>query len=307
MNPQSLKTLLPSLTFVLCLSLQSFAQHNNYKVENLPFIEQGDPTTPDKNRDLDYYSVTDQLSQSVLKVRATYLASCGMERKAGLQFNAVLNNLGDTYGFCFNTTTYTLMQMYSKNVKEQKIADATIANKDSSARFEAFLVTSPKVQVKTVLQLPSMSEPMIKMYDLPFTFIPYEKRSPEALQIVKELFETNEIDRFKIEDISGDRYQVRVKNGTYGMEKIPCLYFEVAFNGSGSADNTVAVTQKALQEATTSGNIITIKNRDLKSNRWGPGTHHYTVTVNKATKKATIAITTNTTALPLERTYALPF
>lgn len=309
MPPKRCRALL-SATAVLLYSLTPVLAAN-YTVKELPSLKKNDAKDPSKDYGIERYKVTDANIKDIYEIRVTYAASCGMEKKPGLTINFIHNNLGEFESFCQYNTNYYVMEMKRDGEKERWIEDGSFATSDGKSWFKTYLVIEPGVKVRTELKTVSMTEPLVKTYDLPFEIVSYEERAPDVIQIVKSLYKAGEIDRFKIYDLKEERYTVRIKSGTCGMDRAPCLQFDVAYNGQGTSDGKVYLTPQEMAKARKAGEKtpygFVVKQHTFKNRQWGPGKPWYRVSVAPDKKKATLEVATKTAKKPVVRTYDLPF
>jgi hypothetical protein len=301
-------TLLAAAAIVCSLSS---ARGATYTVKKLPSLKKNEAKDPSKDYGIERYKVSDTQVKDIYEIRVTYAAKCGMEKKPGLTINFIHNNVGEYESFCQYNTNYYVMEMKRDAEKQRWIEDGSFATSDGKSWFKTFLVIEPTVKVRTELKTVSMAEPLVKTYDLPFGITSYEERTPDVTQIVKSLYKKGEIDRFKIYDLKEERYTVRIKSGTCGMDREPCLQFDVAYNGHGSSDGKVYLTPKEMSKAQKAGKKtpygLVVKQHTFKNREWGPGKPTYRVLVAPAKKKATLEITTKTAKKPIVRSYDLPF
>jgi len=274
-------------------------------VEQLELAPGGDAKDPGKDRMLEHFRVNDPASDESIEMTISHKGECGMERKPGLGIESERKNLKTGYWYCTKKTNYLVMKMKNDSQKELLSETGSWKSPDGKSYVNIFLVAGAKAQARVEIKTSSLSKPVVKTYDFPFEVKPYEQTEPVAESVDKSLMKADEIDHFKVYDLTGEEwFRVQVQNMTCTMEKVPCLQFSIAHNNLGGYTHVMkGDLEKKLAGA--KGGQVVIEEKKFENKGWGPGEQYWKITATK--DKATVVLKTKTAGKELVKDYKIPW
>jgi len=255
--------------------------------EKLPMEKETDKKS---NDNIQIFGTKD-ITISVIKVK-----ECCIEKMPGLQIWYTIKNLKRGFGLCYNMTHYTSMIMKRDKIKEYDLGEKLhFISYNKDIEITSYLVKVKKTyQLKMTLKAPEQDKLITKFFDIPFEILPYEKRTPKVQQILKSMLKKEEIDKFRIEDLAGIRWNVTAKIVKTPINQIPRLMFDIV---TDQETNNAFIPLEDIN----SGKKEIISEINIPNDKWGPGEQKVIISVSD--KKAKLSLWTKTAGMPYEREY----
>lgn len=247
-------------------------------------------TDKESNDNVQIFGAKD-ITISVIKVK-----ECCMEKMPGLQIWYTIKNLKRGFGLCYNMTNYTSMIMKRDKIKEYDLGEKLhFISYNKDIEITSYLVKIKKTyQLKMTLKAPEQEKLITKFFDIPFEILAYEKRTPKVQQIVKALYKKEEIDKFRIEDLTGTRWIITAKIVKNPTDQLPRLMFNISTNNQ---TNNAFISLQDIN----SGKKEIISEINIPNDEWGP--REQKVIISISNKKAKLSLWTKTAGIPFEREY----
>jgi hypothetical protein len=273
--------------------------------ETLPPFVKENPNNPETDYTIERFRINDPKSTECIEVVITKKCKCGFQRYSGIQIESTRNSLKQMYAFCQDVTSYWVQKMNSETKREMVIDEASSISTDGKSYCRCTIVLDPSphllIEAKT-----ANTDVITKTFEMSYPFIPYENTSPTVEMIDRKLLAANEIEQFKITDLSQkEEYRVRVVRDGCGMKKEPCLQISVAHNNICNKDDYAYLTRSEINRLlknAKNGEALAMQ-KQFPNKGWGLGKQLVQILVTES--KAKLIIYTKTSQNPLVKEYDL--